>query len=321
LRFSYKIHLINEKLLCLLERQYLGLHFWFDPEVVPLITKLYRAERIMNMDKNTGSGTLNLLQITDCHLTKEACSDLLGVVTRDSLDAVLSLIASNIEEHEHPVPDFLVASGDIAQDASKEAYQYFSDKVQGLCAASGWFSGNHDDTQVMTGALSDKTKFSKVYRFDYWQLILLDSAVKGSVHGELSENELNLLEQTLSESPDLHTLICLHHHPVDIGSVWLDKIGLHNREAFFKILDKFDNVRGVLWGHIHQEWESERNGIPFLATPSTCIQFSPKSSSFAVENIAPGYRCLSLHANGQIESRVYRADNFKFDLDLKSTGY
>ncbi|MFT6030589.1 MAG: Icc protein, partial [Oleiphilaceae bacterium] len=44
----------------------------------------------MNMDKNTGSGTLNLLQITDCHLTKEACSDLLGVVTRDSLDAVLS---------------------------------------------------------------------------------------------------------------------------------------------------------------------------------------------------------------------------------------
>tara|TARA_R110001592_G_scaffold89970_3_gene264636 strand:+ start:2418 stop:3239 length:822 start_codon:yes stop_codon:yes gene_type:complete len=273
------------------------------------------------MDKNAGSEILNLLQITDSHLTKDAGSDLLGVVTRDSLDAVLSLIAKNIATNEHAAPDYLLASGDIAQDASTEAYQYFRDKTQGLCAESGWFSGNHDDTQIMTVALADKKCFSKVYRFAHWQLVLLDSAVKGSVHGELSENELALLEKTLSERPDLHTLVCLHHHPVDIGCVWLDKIGLHNRDDFFKVLDKFDNVRGVLWGHIHQEWQSERHGIPLLATPSTCIQFMPKSAAFAVENSAPGYRCLSLHSNGQIETRVYRANDFKFDLDLKSTGY
>ncbi len=275
----------------------------------------------MNMEKNAGSGILNLLQITDSHLTKDAKSDLLGVVTRDSLDAVLSLIEKNIAGKEHALPDFLVASGDIAQDASAEAYQYFSDKTQNLCASAGWFSGNHDDTQIMENAFSDKTKFSKVYRFDHWQLILLDSAVHGSVHGYLSEQELIVLEQALSERPDLHSLVCLHHHPVDIGSTWLDKIGLHNRDDFFKVLDKFENVRGVLWGHIHQEWESERNGIPMLATPSTCIQFLPKSSGFAVENIAPGYRYLGLHSDGLIESKVYTADEFKFDLDLKSTGY
>tara|TARA_R110001592_G_scaffold89971_5_gene264681 strand:+ start:7047 stop:7868 length:822 start_codon:yes stop_codon:yes gene_type:complete len=273
------------------------------------------------MDKNAGSGTLNLLQITDSHLTKDAKSDLLGVVTRDSLNAVLSLVKKNIEMHEHPVPDFLVASGDIAQDASKEAYQYFRDKTQTLCPISGWFAGNHDDTQVMTSSLSGKECFTKVYRFEHWQLILLDSSVKGSVHGELANRELSLLEKTLYERPDLHTVVCLHHHPVEIGSIWLDRIGLHNRDAFFKVLDNFDNVRTVLWGHIHQEWESERNGVRLLATPSTCIQFLPKSSGFAVEKIAPGYRYLSLHANGQIESRVYRADDFKFDLDLKSTGY
>jgi len=273
------------------------------------------------MDKNAGSGTLNLLQITDSHLTKDSKSDLLGVVTRDSLDAVLKLVEKNIAGQEHPAPDFLLASGDIAQDASNEAYQYFNDETEALCSKSGWFSGNHDDTLVMTGSLSDKAKFSKVFRFDHWQLILLDSSVKGSVHGELAASELSLLEQVLAERPDLHTLVCLHHHPVDIGSVWLDRIGLHNRDEFFKVLDKFDNVRGVIWGHIHQEWESERNGVRLFATPSTCIQFLPKSSGFAVENIAPGYRNLSLHTNGQIESRVYRADDFKFDLDLKSTGY
>ena len=43
----------------------------------------------MKMDKNAGNEILNILQITDSHLTKDARSDLLGVVTRDSLDAVL----------------------------------------------------------------------------------------------------------------------------------------------------------------------------------------------------------------------------------------
>ena len=273
------------------------------------------------MEKNAGNGILNLLQITDSHLTKDAKSDLLGVVTRDSLGAVLALLEKNIAVKEHGAPDFLLASGDIAQDSSSEAYQYFRDKTEPLCALSGWFSGNHDDTKVMMDALNDTQLFSKVYRFEHWQLVLLDSSVKGSVHGNLDQNELQLLEAALSERPDLNTLVCLHHHPVDIGSVWLDRIGLHNRDDFFKVLDRFDNVRGVLWGHIHQEWQSERNGVSLFATPSTCIQFLPKSAGFAVENIAPGYRWLSLHADGRIESRVYRAEDFKFNLDLKSTGY
>lgn len=273
------------------------------------------------MEKSAGSGILNLLQITDCHLTKDAKSDLLGVVTRDSLDAVIGLIEKNITNNAHAQPDFMVASGDIAQDASTEAYEYFANRTRHLCSASGWFSGNHDDTQVMEDALRGGDQLAKIYRFEHWQLILLDSSVKGSVHGFLDESELKLLEKTLAERKDLHTLVCLHHHPVDIQSAWLDKIGLHNRDEFFAILDRFENVKGVLWGHIHQDWESERNGLPMLATPSTCIQFLPKSSGFAVEEIAPGYRWLSLLPSGEIQSKVYRAEDFQFDLDLKSTGY
>ena len=273
------------------------------------------------MDKKAKGQTLNLLQITDCHLTKSAASDLLGVVTRDSLGAVLALVDSNIQNKVHAAPDFMVASGDIAQDASPEAYQYFRDETKSLCELSGWFSGNHDDTQVMVDSLSDKAVFTKVYRFDHWQIILLDSSVRGSVHGFLEKNELALLEKTLSETPNLHTLVCLHHHPIDIGSTWLDNIGLHNRDDFFEILDRFENVRAVLWGHIHQELDVVRNGVSMMATPSTCIQFMPKSSGFAVEDIAPGYRSLTLHADGMIDTKVYRAEDFEFNLDLKSTGY
>jgi len=275
----------------------------------------------MSKDLCAGGATLNVLQITDCHLTKEADSDLLGVVTRDSLAAVIEQIQENIQKQRHTVPDFLVASGDIAQDASREAYHYFQTQIVPLCQASGWFSGNHDDTEVLNLALNGGSELAKVYRFEHWQLILLDSSVAGKVHGFLAQSELDLLAQSLAERPDLHSLVCLHHHPVDIDSVWLDNIGLHNRDDFFAILDRFDNVRGVLWGHIHQEWQSYRQGVSLMATPSTCIQFLPKSSGFAVDNIAPGYRWLSLHADGQIETQVYRAEDFVFDLDLKSTGY
>lgn len=275
----------------------------------------------MSKDLCAGGATLNLLQITDCHLTKEANSDLLGVVTRDSLAAVIEQLQKNISNQVHAEPDFLVASGDLAQDASPEAYHYFQTQMTPLCQASGWFSGNHDDTQVLNHALKGGSELAKVYRFEHWQLILLDSSVRGKVHGFLAQPELDLLAQTLAERPDLHSLVCLHHHPVDIGSVWLDKIGLHNRDEFFAVLDRFENVRGVLWGHIHQEWQSQRQGLSLMATPSTCIQFLPKSAGFAVDNIAPGYRWLSLHADGKIDTQVYRAEDFVFDLDQKSTGY
>lgn len=275
----------------------------------------------MSKDSSAAGAPLNLLQITDCHLTKDPASDLLGVVTRDSLAAVINLIQSNILNNTHACPDFLIASGDIAQDASPEAYRYFQSQMQPLCESAGWFSGNHDDTDVLTQTLNGAPELARVYRFDHWQLILLDSSVKGKVHGWLAQAELDLLEKSLTERPDLHTLVCLHHHPVEINSVWLDKIGLQNRKEFFEVLDRFDNVRGVLWGHIHQQWDSQRNGLLMMATPSTCIQFLPKSSGFAVDNIAPGYRWLTLHADGQIETQVYRAEDFEFDLDLKSTGY
>jgi Icc protein len=272
----------------------------------------------MSKDPSAGGATLNLLQITDCHLTKDAGSDLLGVVTRDSLAAVIALVYENIRNQTHAQPDFLVASGDIAQDASPEAYRYFQSQMTPLCPVSGWFSGNHDDTEVLKQTLGPASELARVYRFDHWQLILLDSSVRGKVHGWLDQSELDLLSKSLEERPDL---VCLHHHPVNINSVWLDKIGLHNRDAFFEVLDRYDNVRGVLWGHIHQEWQSHRNGLCLMATPSTCIQFLPESAGFAVDNIAPGYRWLTLHADGKIDTQVYRAEDYEFDLDLKSTGY
>jgi len=109
---------------------------------------------------------------------------------------------------------------------------------------------------------------------------------------------------------------------VDINCKWLDEQRLKNAEAFFTIVDRHDNVRGILWGNIHQHIDQLRGGVQLMATPSTCIQFAPYSENFQLDNQSPGYRSLELHANGQIKTAVYRVEGYPVNIDLQdSTGY
>lgn len=270
----------------------------------------------MSKEPSAQGAVIEVLHITDCHLTKEPGGELLGVNTRDSLDAVLNLI-----KQQHPAPDYLIATGDLAQDGSVEAYQYLQDRLNDWSCLKSWFPGNHDRRANMAAVVAATGELTKVHCIGAWQFVLLDSLVEGKVHGELSAQELALLETALSQRPDLHTLVCLHHHPVSIDSQWLDNIALKNSAEFMAIVAKHSNVKAVLWGHIHQQVDRQLGQLQLMATPSTCIQFLPRSQGFAVDNIAPGYRILRLFADGRIETRVYRADDFEFELDMKSTGY
>jgi len=270
----------------------------------------------MPSKKSAEDAVLNILHITDCHLSKHADGKLLGMNTRDSLDAVLALL-----QGAHSKPDYVLATGDLAQDASIEAYQYFKSRMAQFSCPVSWFPGNHDARPAMRQVVDGGPELNKVVQMGAWQFVLLDTLVEGKVHGWLEESELAVLEQALTAQPDLHTMVCLHHHPVGINSAWLDKIGLHNRDQLLEMTDRFDNVRALLWGHIHQQIDDRRNQVNLYASPSTCIQFLPKSDKFAVDARAPGYRWLKLYPDGHIETEVHRTVDFEFELDLQSDGY
>lgn len=275
----------------------------------------------MPNQKRAGGAKINLLQFTDCHLMKSADGELLGVNTRESLSVVTALAKSNIESGIHENPDLILATGDLAQDGSPEAYRHFKEHIDEFSCPVSWFPGNHDDLSAMKKAVGSGGELAKVVRVGDWQFILLNSLVPGSVHGFLEQEELDTLERTLEENPDVHTMVCFHHHPIDIDSVWLDKIGLRNRDDLFEIVNRYTNVRALLWGHIHQELDDEIDDFIIMATPSTCVQFLPESDDFAVDPIAPGYRWFTLHADGTIDTGVIRALDYEFELDLASNGY
>ena len=264
----------------------------------------------------TSSGSIKIIQITDSHIRKDEQGTLLGMNTRASLNAVLELVKQREE-----APDLVLATGDIAQDGSAEAYRHFKEKMADFSCPVVWFSGNHGDPEVMTSAVADSRCFKKIWTNDYWKLIFLDSSVRARVYGELAVSELNFLRQELAADTDKHVAICFHHHPVQINSTWLDTIGLQNGDEFFSVVDKYPRVRLVLWGHIHQEFDRLRDKVRLLASPSTCVQFKPGSADFSVDSLSPGYRWLRLDPNGGIDTAVVRADHIDFEVDLASKGY
>ncbi|WP_304639653.1 3',5'-cyclic-AMP phosphodiesterase [Pseudomonas sp.] len=257
---------------------------------------------------------VNVIQLTDSHLFADDEARLLGLDTYASLNAVIDSVLA-----EHASIDLVLATGDIAQVASESAYQRFMSSIERLATPWYWLPGNHDDAELMSRLGSEGGFSAPWVDAGNWRLVMLDSSVSGSVAGYLSEEQLLRLEQALDTTR--HVLVCLHHHPVPIGVAWMDPIGLRNASALLDRLESSPAVRGVLWGHVHQEIDSQRGNIRLLATPSTCIQFAPGVTDFTTDQRQPGYRWLRLHTNGRIETGVSRLAQGSFQADRNATGY
>jgi len=267
---------------------------------------------------NTGDGIVRLLQISDTHLFADSTRDLLGIATADSFQAVLDAITELPQAY-----DVVLATGDLSQDHSAESYQRFARMASvALPKPIHWLPGNHDHRVLMQNELHAAGIRPEMQLVsEHWQVILLDSQVYGTPHGWLSHLQLEQLEAALQQHPEKHALICLHHHTFPIGSIWLDQHDLKNANDFLAVLARYPLVKAVVCGHVHQEYDQYHQGIRFLTSPSTCIQFKPLSVDFALDTMSPGWRYLQLYPNGEIATQVWRLAPGQFTPDLESTGY
>lgn len=262
-------------------------------------------------------GDIRLLQITDTHLFSDHGKDLLGIKTVESYDAVI--------KHASKYAGACAAvlcTGDLSQDHSAQSYLDFSERIKTLKMPCYWLPGNHDMQSVMLPSLlREGLAQRKQIIGEHWQIILLDSQVEGVPHGYLQTSQLAFLKEKLQEYPDKHTLIAVHHHILPVGSTWLDQHILKNNDQFVTLINQFDNVKAVLSGHVHQTFDIVKNGVRYLTSPSTCVQFKPNSNDFSVDNKEPGYRHLILTQSGDITTQVERIDAGKFITDENATGY
>lgn len=243
---------------------------------------------------------LRILQITDTHLFADRHGSLHGVNMRNSLQSVLQRAL------QQPAPDLVLVTGDLVHDESAAGYRALFKLLKPLKAPLGVIAGNHDSLDTLRAVMPPTARLGGVHLLGGWRVVLLNSQVPGKAHGHLDNAELYFLEAALAAATGDHVLVVLHHHPVPVGSTWLDRIALDNPEALFTLLKRFSNVRAVLCGHVHQEFDMQHNGLRILATPSTCVQFRPHSAEFATDDKSPGCRWMSLNADGSIETKIER---------------
>lgn len=246
------------------------------------------------------TNTVRLTHLTDPHLYGGEGELLRGIATLPSLQATLT----HAQRREDWPPDAVLVTGDLVQD-DPTGYGHFRDLFGSLPVPVLCLPGNHDEPEAMRREL-DCAPFVVGGHVDLglWRIVLLDSTVPGSAAGRLSAQTLAALQSALGGAPQRHTLVCLHHHPVPMASRWLDHVGLQNADEFLDVIDRHPNVRGIVWGHVHQSYDGLRKGVRLLATPSTCAQFLPHSEQFALDRLPPAYRTLELHADGSIVTDV-----------------
>ena len=218
-------------------------------------------------------------------------------------------------------PDMILATGDISNDTGVASYERFVDIVKGYFPKIpiAWLPGNHDDPMNMD--MVPDLPIGDLVSVNGWNLILLDSRIPMEEGGALEENELQRLDTELARAKNKPTMVFLHHQPVPVGSRWLDQYVVKNASAFFDVIDKYDNIRAISWGHVHQEFNAQRKGVALIATPSTCIQFAPKNDEFKVDDAMPGYRAYTLYSNGSFNTGVSRVPDKAYAINFASTGY
>ena len=242
-----------------------------------------------------------VLQISDTHLHAAADSRMRGVTTYATLLSVLDQVRS---DRRWPA-DVVLATGDIVQDESRAGYERFRNTLEPLGVPVLSIPGNHDDPKLMGEILnSGAFQFGGELRQGPWSIVLLSTFLAGEDAGGLGPARLQGLRKALAVHTGQHVLIAMHHHPLPMGSTWLDGVALRDANDFWQIIDAHPEVRGVVCGHVHQAFEQERNGLRFMSTPSTCAQFLPGSDFFALDERPPGLRWLELHPDGHIETEV-----------------
>jgi Icc protein len=261
--------------------------------------------------------SIRILHLTDFHFLAEGKQTMLGVDTEQSFSEVLAGASGSGRR-----PDLALLTGDLVQDAEASAYRRLKTRLAALECPCYCLPGNHDDPALIKEVLAGgSVHYQPQVLLDRWQIICLDSTIPRQPYGRLGENQLSLLKALLDQQPERFALIALHHHPVPCGSRWMDAMVLENADLFFGILEMHRQVRGIVFGHVHQTMDVVHKGLRLLGTPSTCFQFKPNQADFALDPVPPGYRWIELRPDGSFDTELERSAALPAGLDVESRGY
>ena len=256
-----------------------------------------------------------LVQITDLHLGETPQSVLAGIRPLDSLKAVLNAI-NDFGRGD----DLLLLSGDLSGKSSAESYTMLNQLLQDYGKQAVWLPGNHDNVELMKKHLVSYPS-CPVSELGNWGILTLDSSQADTPVGHIRDEELRLVDDRLNQLVGKPILVTMHHCPIALGCQWLDKQRVNNPDGLYDLLASHDDVKLVVTGHVHQQYDGLWRNLPLYTTPSSCIQFKQHSNDFAISDQPPGYRWFDLGDNGVVKTGVEFVANFDQYPDTDNAGY
>lgn len=245
--------------------------------------------------------SLRIIQVSDCHLSEDRDRPYRGLNPDRSLTALLPAL-------KRWQPDLVLLTGDVSDDASADSYRRVSAALSSLDSPVLGLPGNHDEPGVMKSFFPlGPWQSPLLHVMKGWGLILLDSTAPGEIGGVLSQRHLDDLARGLQDCGAQHLLLALHHQPVPVGSPWIDRYALADPAGLWSVLDTEPRLRGVTWGHVHQDFVGQRDGVGLFGAPSTVANSVPAREKFTLDEEGPACRWLLLHCCGRIETGLLRA--------------
>lgn len=256
--------------------------------------------------------TVRILQLTDLHVFKDAGECLKGIPTRELLEDVVRHILATGESFDH-----VIVTGDHTHDELPESYAAVRQILTPWLDRLRQVPGNHDHRTVLRsvfgdlvpGVGQDRITFSFVA--GKWLCLGLETHVPGAVPGRIDADQIEWIRQQIALFDPDRVALFMHHPPVDIGSLWMDPIGLSGKELLHDLFKAESRIQLVCCGHVHHEFSTLIGSAKIFTTPATGIQFSPTGSvpTFAAD--PPGYRIIELTDDG-FSTIVYRLSEVRF---------
>lgn len=237
----------------------------------------------------------HIIQISDCHLFGDKNRKINGSNSYYNLRKVFNRIIGLKDK-----PKLIVVSGDLSQDCTFESYQHLANFLHETKIEYCLLPGNHDDVDVLNKVFDYKFVKNRVdyfFEFHGWLIYIIDTSVYPNDNGELSQDQILIFEHIIQQNKHLPSVIFMHHHPVLVNSSWIDKMILKDADNFNKIIKSNPQIKAVLFGHIHQAFETMINGTFYGSAPATCYQVKPNTEKFTIETINAGYRLIELEDN------------------------
>ena len=199
-------------------------------------------------------------------------------------------------------PDVVLATGDLTDDGRPEQYELLAAILAELDVPLLLIPGNHDERGPFLDAFAATHPYLPrqgpiQYVVDDYdvRLIAVDTTRVDHHDGELDDDRLQWLDQTLTQRPDEPAVVFLHHPPFTTGIWWMDCVGLGGARKLESIVRRHPNVQLVLAGHLHRPITTNWGSTVVSTAPSTTHQVVCNLHPDSLPAVAAEPPMLQLH--------------------------